>query len=161
MSTVDVFIQSYDFNRNRTLALLDSIVADDNLAALAWRPGDGRAHIAWQFMHIGITEEIFATERLGPNQPVRFGELWTRFRGGSTPDDNIPPLEQIRTILSESRVSLLATLKEYDDSRLSEIPPSLQQRGWTVLTTLSVMCWHESHHHGQAHLTYNLFKNRT
>ncbi len=75
MSTINAFIQSYDFNRKRTLALLDAIIADENLAALAWRPGSGRAHIAWQLMHIGITEEIFATERLAPNRPIQFGRF--------------------------------------------------------------------------------------
>lgn len=160
MSTIDAFIQSYDFNRKRTLALLDTIIADNNLSALAWRPGNGRAHIAWQLMHIGITEEIFATERLAPNRPIQFGELWPRFRGGSVPDDNVPTLEEIQAVLSDCRASLITTLKEYDESRLSEIPPSLQQRGWTVLTTLAVLSWHESHHQGQAHLTYNLFKNQ-
>jgi uncharacterized damage-inducible protein DinB len=159
MSTIDVLSQSYEFNRKRTLALLDSIVADGHVDGLSWRPGPGRAHMAWQFMHIAITEEIFATERLAPDRPVKFGDAWPRFRGGSIPDETIPTVDEIRYVLAASRASLIETLEGYDESRLSEIPPSLQQRGWTVLTALNVLSWHESHHQGQAHITYNLFKN--
>src|SRR5690606_30022587 len=85
MSTVDTFAKSYEFYRKRTLDLLEKIAAElDPAAGLGWRPGRGRAHIAWQLMHIGITEEIFATERLAPDKPAAFTELWPRFRGGST-----------------------------------------------------------------------------
>ncbi len=140
-----------------TLKLFDRIVSE-NQSALGWRPGPGRAHLAWQFMHIAVTEEIFATERLNPDSPPRYSELWPRFRGGSTPDDIIPSASEIRSVLTESRVHLLETLAGYDDSRLEEIPESLKERGWNVRTVLNVIGWHESHHQGQAHLTYNLFK---
>ncbi|HEX3871810.1 MAG TPA: DinB family protein, partial [Pirellulales bacterium] len=65
MSTVDVFLPAYKLNRQRTLGLLEQIEQlPDPIEALGWRPGPGRAHIAWQLMHIGITEELFASERL-------------------------------------------------------------------------------------------------
>ena len=42
-----------------------TIEAEPNArSVLAWRPGPGRAHIGWQLMHIGITEELFASDRL-------------------------------------------------------------------------------------------------
>jgi len=53
---------------------------------------------------------------------------------------------------------LLATLAEFSDDQLGEIPPALAQRGWPLLTVLHVIAWHEGHHQGQAHLTLNLFK---
>jgi uncharacterized damage-inducible protein DinB len=152
------FTRNYEFNRGRTLDLLANVEKRPHpQAALVWRPGPGRAHIGWQLMHIGVTEDIFASERLA-QKPGKFADLWPRFRGGSTPDDDVPSVETIRRVLAESRAHLLATLAEYDDSRLEEIPEALKQRGWTIRTVLSVIGWHEAHHQGQAHITLNLFK---
>jgi hypothetical protein len=111
-------------------------------------------------MHIGVTEDVFASERLA-QQPGKFTELWPRFRGGSTPDDDVPTAEMIRRVLAESRAHLLSTLAEYGDGRLDEVPEGLKQRNWTVRTVLSVIGWHEAHHQGQAHITLNLFKAAT
>ncbi len=158
MSVIKNHIQAYRFNRTKTLGLLDKLEQEGNLDALGWRPGSGRAHIAWQLMHIGITEEIFATERLDPSKPGSFTELWPRFRGGSTPDDSIPSIAEIRRILQDGRQHLEETLEGYSEARLTEIPVSLRERGLTVLDVLHIISWHESHHQGQAHLTYNLFK---
>ena len=159
MSVADLFVQSYAFNRKRTIDLLDKIEKEpDPRKVLGWRPGPGRAHIAWQLMHLGITEEIFATERLAPHKAGAWTELWPRFRGGSTPDDDIPSPALIREVLAGSREHLLATLREFGDERLGEIPEALKQRGLTVRDVLHVISWHEAHHHGQAHITFNLYK---
>jgi uncharacterized damage-inducible protein DinB len=161
MSTVQTIAKSYPFYRERTLSLLDKINEQtDPQAVLAWRPGPGRAHIGWQLMHIGITEELFATERLMPEKPAAFTELWPRFRGGSTPDDDVPDVATIRRVLTESREHLLDTLSHYGDERLSEIPPALAARKLTVLDVLYIIGWHEAHHQGQAHITLNLFLSR-
>lgn len=158
MSTAQILIASYQFNRDRTLGLLEKIEQQPNVSgALGWRPGPGRAHIAWQLMHIGITEEIFATERLAPERPAAFGDLWSRFRGGSTPDDDIPTPGLIRQVLGDSRRHLLETLAEYGDERLGEIPPALAERKLTIRDVLSILGWHEGHHQGQAHITLNLY----
>ncbi len=159
MSAAQTFARCYEFNRLRTLGLLDKIAAEpDPRQVLGWRPGPGRAHLAWQFMHIGVTEEIFATERLAPEKPGAFTDLWPRFRGGSTPDDDIPSLEQIRTVLAEGRQHLLATLANYGDDRLAEVPEALKARAWTIQDVLYVIGWHEAHHQGQAHITFNLYQ---
>jgi uncharacterized damage-inducible protein DinB len=156
---IQTFSESYKFYRARTLGLLDAVCAlGDPAAALAWRPGPGRAHIGWQLMHIGITEEIFATERLAPHKQGAWTDLWPRFRGGSTPDDNVPSPDVIRRTLAEAREHLLATLAEYTDARLGEIPPPLAERKLTVRDVLHIIGWHEAHHHGQAHITLNLYK---
>ncbi len=106
MSLVETMIPMYEFYRQRTLGLLDAVEQqDDPQAALVWRPGPGRAHIGWQLAHIGVTEEIFATERLAPERSRKFEELWPRFRGGSTPDEQPPTTAEIRQLLSESRES--------------------------------------------------------
>ncbi|MBI2823840.1 MAG: DinB family protein [Planctomycetia bacterium] len=159
MSTIAVMVDTYKFNRDRTLATLEAVEKEpDPRAALAWRLGPGRAHIGWQLMHIGVTEEIFAAERLAPHKPGAWKELWPRFRGGSKPDDDVPPAAEIRRILAESREHLLATLDEFTDAQLGDIPPALAERGWPLRVVLSVIGWHEAHHQGQAHVTYNLFK---
>ncbi|HEY5315586.1 MAG TPA: DinB family protein [Pirellulales bacterium] len=159
MSTVETLVESYRFNRGRTLGLLDQFEQlPDPARALGFRPGPGRAHAGWQLMHIGITEEIFATERLAPEKQGAFAELWPRFRGGSTPDDQIPDPALIRRVLTQSREHLLDTLATISDARLGEIPPAMAARKMTLLDVLHIIGWHEAHHQGQAHIAYNLFK---
>lgn len=158
MSKIDTLIESYEFNRGRTLALLDSIVEEsDPQAVLGWRPGPGRAHIAWQLMHIGVTEEIFAAERLA-QKPSKHGDLWPRFRGGSTPDEDIPEAAVIREILGDTRKALLSTLSEISEDQLLTVPPALAERKWRILDALHIISWHEGHHQGQAHITLNLYR---
>lgn len=158
MSVVETIVHGYGFFRQRTLGLLERIEAEaDPAAVLAWRPGPGRAHMGWQLMHVAVTEEIFAAERLA-ERPPQFGDLWPRFRGGSTPDDDVPSAAEIRTVLKSARASLLETLSDYDDSRLEEIPPPLAARGLTVRDVLDLIAWHEAHHQGQAHITFNLYQ---
>ena len=68
------YLEAFEFNRTRTLATLDAIAAtSDPPALLGWRPGLGRAHVAWQLMHIGVTEEIFAV--LGRTQEAGTHEM--------------------------------------------------------------------------------------
>ena len=152
-------LENYKFNRTRTLGLLEAIEKLPNpQAALAWRPGPGRAHIGWQLMHVAVTEDIFASERLAPHKQGQFSEIWPRFRGGSTPDDNVPDAATIRRTLDQAREGLVATLSEYTEDRLGEIPPSLKERKLTVKDVLAIIGWHEGHHQGQAHITLNLYK---
>jgi len=154
MSTLHSAIAAIQFNRTRTLATLER--AEKDQRALGWRPGPGRAHVAWQLMHIGITEELFATERLVPGSKPEFADLVPRFKGGSTPDDDIPSAELIRRVLSESRAHLLATLSKFSDRDLGTIPEALQERKLAIVDVLHILSWHEPHHQGQAHITLNL-----
>lgn len=159
MSNIRHLIASYQFNRVRTLALLDKLEGDPQGAKfLAWRPSEGRAHAAWQFMHIGITEELFATDRLTTDKKHAYADLVPRFRGGSVPDDDIPTFAEIRKILSETREHLLATLATLDDSQLSVIPEGLKDRKLTLHDALHILTWHEAHHHGQIHFSLNSFR---
>src|SRR3954464_194731 len=114
-------------NRARTLGLLDAVASQPQPAkALSFRPGPGRAHIAWQLMHIGITENLFATERLFPDQSPMFPELVPRFRGGSTVDDDIPSLESIRDVLNQSRERLFASVSKFGAADLDRVVASLK-----------------------------------
>lgn len=162
MSTIHSLIAAYQFNRPRTLVVLDKIEQEpEPQRLLGWRPGPGRAHIAWQLMHIGITEELFATERLVPGAKAEFAELVPRFKGGSTPDDEIPSASLIRRVLEVSRGHLLETLSRFGDKDLGTIPEGFKQRGLTLVEIFQILAWHEPHHQGQAHLTLNLFKARS
>jgi uncharacterized damage-inducible protein DinB len=158
MSVIDAALSQWDFNRVRTLAKLDEIAKlPDPQSVLGWRPGPGRAHIAWQLLHIGVTEELFATERL-LGTVAAFPDLIPRFKGGSTPDDNIPTLDRIRDVLDASRTHLRQTVSTLTEEDLARIPEAFRERGWTIATALQVIGWHEAHHQGQAHLTLNLWK---
>ncbi|MFN9373256.1 MAG: DinB family protein [Planctomycetaceae bacterium] len=147
-----------DFARDRTLATLDAIEKlPQPQAILGWRPGPGRAHIAWQLLHVGITEELFATERFKGTTPA-FGDLVPRYKGGSTPDDIIPTSADIRRILAETRDHLRATILGLSAADLETVPPALAQRNITIGKGLQILVWHEAHHQGQTHLTLNLYK---
>lgn len=159
MQRIKHLIAALEFNRVRTLGLLDRIEQEPSpQAILAWRPGPGRAHIGWQLMHIGITEELFATERLLPEKPGEWTALWPRFRGGSTPDDDVPTAAQIREVLGGARQHLLETLATFNDDQLGWIAPALAERKLPLLDVLHILGWHEAHHQGQSHITLNLYK---
>jgi uncharacterized damage-inducible protein DinB len=157
-SLLEVVPQIMQLNRERTLATLTAIEQlSQPSQVLGWRPGPGRAHIAWQIMHVGITEELFATERFRGTTPA-YSALVPRFKGGSTPDDQIPSIEEIRDVLAQSRTHLLATIATLTEAELETIPPAFQARGITIGKALEIICWHEPHHQGQAHITLNLYK---
>lgn len=159
MSTLHSTIAAMGFNRVRTLATLDRALQDkEPQRVLGWRPGPARAHLAWQLMHVAITEELFATERLVPGMTAGFADLVPRFRGGSTPDDEIPSADAIRRVLTESREHLLATLSRFGDKDLGTIPEALKERKLMLVDVLHILMWHEAHHQGQAHITLNLWK---
>jgi DinB family protein len=159
MSTLHSLIAACQFNRPRTLGLLDKIEQEkEPQKILGWRPGPGRAHIAWQLMHIGITEELFATERLVPGSKPTFADLVPRFKGGSTPDDDIPLAALIRQVLTDSRAHLLETLGRFGDKDLGTIPDFFKERKLALVDVLQIIVWHEPHHQGQAHITLNLWK---
>ncbi|OAI47060.1 hypothetical protein AYO44_10310 [Planctomycetaceae bacterium SCGC AG-212-F19] len=142
--------------RRKTLELLDNIAKrPDPLAILSWRPGPGRAHIAWQVMHIGATDERHLYVRMKGGEP-RHPDLVRRFAGGSVPDDDMPSLDAIRQYLADRRQELLAHLQTLADADLVKKPN--EQAPWTYLEWFQVLAWHEAHHQGQAHLTLNLWR---
>ena len=64
----------------------------------------------------------------------------------------------IRQALTGSRQQLLATLRAMGDASLDMIPDALRERGLTVRDVFFVLAWHEAHHQGQSHLTFNMYK---
>ena len=155
MTTADL-VQMMNFARKRTLDLFDTLAKMPNHAAvLAWRPGPGRAHIGWQLMHLGATDDRHLNVRMKSGEPKE-PEYVRRFAGGSTPDDNVPTLDEIRRYVTERRQALLEHLQTIDNSQLATKPN--EQAPWTYEEWCHVLSWHEAHHHGQAHVTLNLFK---
>lgn len=155
---IETICQLLEFNRGMTLKLLEEISQLDNPnSALAFQPGPKRAHIAWQIMHVAVTEELFATERL-KERPSELTEWISRYQRGSIADGNIPSLDEIQTVLAHSRKNLLETLSQIDPAEMEQIPEGLKERGWTNSFALQVICWHEAHHQGQAHFLLNSWK---
>lgn len=161
MTVISVMLDVMELNRQRTLATLDEIAKLPNAASvLGWRPGPGRAHIGWQLTHVGITEELTATERLLGTAPA-YPDLVPRFKFGSVPDDDIPPVDLIRKVLSDSRTHIQQCFSTFSDNDLETIPKWYTERGWNLRRILQILCWHEAHHQGQAHITLNLWKAGT
>jgi len=149
-------IEMLDFSRQKTLVLVDKLAEQANVqSALGWRPAPGRAHIAWQLMHIAATDDRHVHVRMTGGQPQN-PELVRRFAGGSTPDDNIPTLDEMRHYLATQRAEVLGHLKKVPDSALTTKPND--QAPWTYQEWLKVLAWHEAHHQGQAHITFNLYR---
>jgi hypothetical protein len=157
MTAADL-IEVLEFNRKRTLGLLDEVAKrEDARAALGWRPGPGRAHLAWQLMHLAATDDrhVHARMRLVDGEPQQ-PEYVRRFAGGSVPDDDIPALDEIRGYLQAARDLLLTQVRALD-AKAFETKPN-DQAPWTIREWLKVLAWHEAHHQGQAHLTFNLYR---
>jgi uncharacterized damage-inducible protein DinB len=151
-----VLIEVLEYNRQKTQAFIDTLAKHENLPQiLGWRAGPGRAHIAWQLMHIAATDDRHVHVRMQGGQP-QAPEYVRRFAGGSTPDDDIPSLEEIRRYLDAQRQELLSHLRKLDDSALTTKPN--EQAPWTYQEWLKVLSWHEAHHQGQAHLAFNLYR---
>jgi hypothetical protein len=127
----------------------------DPAGALGWRPGPGRAHVAWQLMHVAATDDRHLNVRMRGGEAAE-PEFVRRFAGGSTPDDQIPPARLIREYLTTQREALLAHLRALSEADLERKPN--EQAPWTYREWVEVLAWHEGHHQGQAHLTLNLYK---
>lgn len=156
MSYAEFLIDHIETNRGFTLRSLDRAV---ELGALGWRPGAGRAHCAWQFMHIAATEEVFARKRYHGREIVHT-ELVEAYQHGSTPADEIPAADEIKKYLADARAMLIEAIREIDESQLDVIPETMADRGWTYKKGLHLLSWHEDHHQGQSHITLNLFENQ-
>lgn len=145
-----------EHSRRKTLELVEAIgQLPDAAAVLAWRPGPGRAHIGWQLMHLGATDDRHLHIRMKGGQP-RQPEYVRRFAGGSVPDDDVLPLAEIQRYLADRRRDLLEHLQGLSEADLAIRPNP--QVAWDYREWFQVLAFHEAHHHGQAHLTFNLYR---
>ena len=63
----------------------------------------------------------------------------------------------VAVVFARSVTPQVATLlKKLDDKALATKPN--EQATWTYQEWVKVLAWHEAHHQGQAHLTFNLYK---
>ncbi len=155
MNAADL-VNLLELPRRKTLELLDAIArTPDPAAVLGWRPGPGRAHLAWQLMHIAATDDRHLNVRM-KGGTARDPERVRRFAGGSVPDDDIPSVEEIRRYLSDRRQDMLDHLRTLRDDQLPTKPTP--EAPWTYQEWIHVLAWHEGHHQGQAHLTLNLYR---
>ena len=148
-----------DFGRARLLGSLEAIEKSGKPAAevLLWRPAPTRAHIAWQALHCAATHDryyhVFIKGEAKPSDAM----LVENFGGGSTPsDDMVPNLAHIRSML----LGHFTTLRDYvgtltpSDLQTVVGPPDRQRK---LGDAIILLAWHEAHHQGQLHLTWNLY----
>jgi uncharacterized damage-inducible protein DinB len=155
MNTADMRML-LELSRKNTNQTLDAVAKLPNPAeALAFRPAPGRAHLAWQLMHIGATDDRHLYVRMRPLQ-AKEPELVRRFAFGSVPDENIPTVEEIRCYLNIRRQEVLDYLSSLKDEDLPKKPSD--NAPWTHQEWIPIVAWHEAHHQGQAHLTLNMYK---
>ena len=88
-----------------------------------------------------------------PKEP----EYVRRFAGGSVPDDQTagagrhPPLPGANVARSCSSICAALETAQLTTKPNAEAP-------WVYEEWFQVLAWHEAHHHGQAHLTFNLYR---
>ena len=106
-------------------------------------------------MHLGATDDRHLYVRMKGGEPKE-PDYVRRFAGGSTVDDTIPSLDEIRRYITARRQEMLDHLRTLDDAQVSKKPN--EQAQWTYAEWIRLLAWHEAHHQGQAHLTLNLYK---
>ena len=145
-----------DYHRNGVDELLAKIEkSPDPAGALAFRPGKDRAQIGWQLMHIAAADDSLLNGMLTTNEPLSAAHVET-YQGSKRTPDEIPDLPLIKKYLKDTRDNLKTFIADMDMSKLNEKP---HEKSWgTHLAGLQNALFHEAHHQGQAHLTFNLYK---
>lgn len=152
-------IAAMDYTRARLLGSLDGIEksGQDVQKVLGWRPGPGRAHIGWQAIHCAATHDKYANHLQG--KPPQDPELVKNFGGGSTPSDaNVPTLAQIRQRLETNYAALKNHVESLRNEDLDRTVTAPSGKEMPLANLLHLLTWHEAHHQGQIHLTWNLYK---
>ncbi len=153
-------IAQLDFTRARLLGTLEAIEKSgyDVGKVLAWSPAPGRAHLAWQAMHCAATHDRYVNVRLRDATETD-PELVKNFAGGSTPsDDIVPALPVIRAALEKHYTTFkefVRTASAQEIARSMDFPNNVKR---TVGESIILLAWHEAHHQGQMHITWNMYK---
>ncbi len=149
-----------EFSHDRLLGVLDAIEksGQDVGKVLAWRPGSGRAHIGWQAMHCAATHDRYLNVRLKGGTETD-PDLVKNFGGGSTPSDqNIPSLADIRNAIDIHYGAFKAFLASATPEQLAQVLEFPNNVKRSAAESIVLLTWHEAHHQGQIHLTWNLYK---
>ena len=124
MSDLKTILSALDFTRDRLIGSLDGIAnsGQDVQKVLAWRPGVGRAHIAWQAMHCAATHDKYVNVRIKGGEPID-AKLCEAFAGGSTPSDtSVPSLAAIREKLALNFDAFKLFLQSADLLKVTDFP---------------------------------------
>jgi hypothetical protein len=157
----DTLNAGLDFTRARLLGSLDAIEksGQDIGKVLAWRPGPGRAHIAWQAMHCAATHDRYLNIAVLQKPAAKNEAMVSAYGGGSTPSDQgIPDLATIRRHLDENFAALREYVSSLDQAGLSKKITGRDGKERSIAEAITLLTWHEAHHQGQIHLTWNLYK---
>lgn len=158
---IAMLLGQLDYTRARLMGSLEPVFAIGR-EALAYRPGPGRAHLAWQAMHCAATHDRYLNLRLLGKPTESDPQLCANFGGGSTPsDDLVPDADTIRATLAKHFEPLRQYVIGLDESKLGVQLPLPNGKTRSVLESLQLLAWHEAHHEGQIHLTRNFWKART
>jgi DinB superfamily len=152
----DTLLAITDFSRARLLGILDQIEkhVPQTEKVLSWRPAPNRAHIAWQAMHCAATHDKYVNVNIRAAQAAD-PALVAAYGGGTTPSDqNIPTLATIRTTLEKDITDFRRYLTTLTPEEMQRKLPSNRTIGESIV----LLAWHEAHHQGQIHLTWNLYK---
>jgi len=156
----DTLIAGLEFGRARLLGILDAIEksGQDVQKVLAWRPGPGRAHIGWQAMHCAATHDRYLNVRLKGGSATD-PSLCDDFAGGSTPsDERVPTLADIRSKLQCQYAAFKAYVQSASADELAKVQDFPNNVKRSIAESIVLLTWHEAHHQGQIHLTWNLYK---
>ena len=148
-------------NRVRTNQLISSIEKTGKTAdILKWRPGKDRANIGWQLTHIAYREDQMLVETLqgqGKDKLAALDEI-KAYMDLKHPGDHPPELAVIQWYLGEERRNLQIFIEGLDFSKIDANTPGERKKPLTYRDALRGLIFHEAHHHGQAHITFNLYK---
>jgi hypothetical protein len=156
----NTLLASIEFSRTRLLGTLDTIEksGQDMAKVLAWRPGPGRAHIAWQALHCAATHDKYLNVGIS-GQTAKDEQLVANFGGGSKPSDLSPPtLGFIRDKLATTFEPLKSYIAGLSPAGLDRQISGPGGKTRSVGEAILLLAWHEAHHQGQIHLTWNLYK---
>ncbi len=154
----DFTLAQLAFSRKSTLRLLEEIEKTGRPdEVLRFRAHPKAAPLGWQLMHLAATEDRMANQAFA-RRPL-ISTAWTeQFRSGKPAGPQVPPFAEVKRYLTESRAALEKSIREFPLSRL-DTKPTPDAR-FDFRTSLHVLAYHEPHHQGQAHATFNIFRAR-
>lgn len=152
-------VDQFEFNRGQTLKLIEAIEATGQAdRAARWIPPTERVCLGWQLLHIAAAEDNLANKHLEQKDFVS-KELSELSRAEDKLDlcrTKLPPFAEIKAYLANSRQNLKKTIAGLDLRKLDEKPTP--DAFGTRYKLMNVYIWHEAHHQGQAHLSFNMYK---
>ena len=152
---IDTVIAQMEFNRSVTFRLLAEIEKTGKADhVLRWSVGK-HAPIGWHLMHLAASEDRFAVMLGAPGLVSE--DYATKFSSGKDAARDVPSAGAVREYLDQTRASLVQALEKFDLSRIDEKPAA--DAPFDYGTIIKILSFHEAHHQGQAHATFNIYKD--